>query len=52
MKFKDVILKKLYLILITSYLWDSAGIGMVIGRYKISFCDWSKIRNEKRKRKY
>ena len=36
MKLQDLCLEKLYLILVTSLLWISAGIGMIIGRYKMA----------------
>ena len=35
MKLKDICLEKLYLILIVTFM-DSAGIGLIIGRYKFA----------------
>ena len=35
MKLRDLCLEKLYLILVTYLSWDSAGIGMLLGRYKV-----------------
>lgn len=36
MKWKDICLKELYLILIDVTFMDSAGIGLLIGRYKFA----------------